>query len=99
MTVVPRLLIRNPALPVHRSVVSREAVNASLPKGRVAGGRAWYIFFSAFGAAGDCACTQIATTQMATRAVHNRPVTIPRGSCEDHRFAMVSLQHRDVRVA
>ena len=34
MRVVPRLLIRNPAMPSHRSTVSSVASNASAPKAR-----------------------------------------------------------------
>ena len=44
MIVVPRLLIKNPAIPSHRRVVPALASNAVLLKGRVSGALAWYFF-------------------------------------------------------
>ena len=47
ISVVPRLLIRYPAIPNQRSVVFPEDWNASAPNGCVGGAFAWY-FFSVF---------------------------------------------------
>jgi hypothetical protein len=44
MIVVPRLLIKNPAIPSHRRVVPPLAANADLLKVRVSGALAWYLF-------------------------------------------------------
>src|SRR5271170_7837037 len=52
--VVPRVLMKNPAPPSQRMVVSPEALNASAPKGCVFGAFAWY-FFSFGVATGGCA--------------------------------------------
>jgi len=41
MRVVPRLLIRKPAMPSQRSTVCSVAANASAPKGWVVGAFAW----------------------------------------------------------
>jgi hypothetical protein len=40
ITVVPRLLIKNPAIPNHRNTVVSAAPNASAPNGWVSGARA-----------------------------------------------------------
>ena len=63
--------VRNPAFPIQRSVVSCDEAKASFPKGRVAGGRAWY-FFSTFGAPGDCAKMLIVMATTTTVAVNHR---------------------------
>ena len=44
MIVLPRLLIKNPAIPSHRRVVPPLAANADLLKVRVSGALAWYLF-------------------------------------------------------
>jgi hypothetical protein len=43
MIVVPRLLIRNPAIPSQRRVVRSLGSNAEPPKGCVCGALAWYL--------------------------------------------------------
>ena len=60
--VVPRLLMKKPAIPNHRKVVFPDGLNASAPNGLVRGAFAWNFFSILFFEVSelDCACAPTA---------------------------------------